>query len=140
VSEIPNAGEKVQMKQHVAPGHRRWFVPDCYLPDDDPEKGDLVSHESCCVLNAGNSDARCSLSLYFEDREPIRGIEFTVAAERCRHIRFDRLEDVAHVRIPRGVPYALAVESDIPVVIQHSRLDSRSGGLAYMTVMGYAED
>jgi hypothetical protein len=122
-----------------APGHRRWYVPDCYLPADDPAKGDLVSHESCCILNAGEEDARCRLTLYFEDRDPVRDIGVTVRAERCWHVRFDRLEAIAGAAIPRDVPYGLAVESDHNVIVQHSRLDNRGGGIAYMTVMGYAE-
>jgi hypothetical protein len=122
-----------------APGHTQWFIPDCYLPSDDPGKGDLVSHESCCILNAGDEDAQCRLTLYFEDREPVRDIPVTVRAERCWHVRFDRLEAINGVSIPRDVPYGLGVESDRNVVVQHSRLDSRAGGIAYMTVMGYAE-
>jgi hypothetical protein len=128
------------MTEHTRPGHLRWFFPDCYLPEDDESKGNLVSHESCCILNTGQSEARCTLTLYFEDREPIRGIEVTVGAERCWHIRFDRLELIEGTRIPRDVPYGLVVESDLPVVVQHSRLDSRMGGLAYMTVVGHGED
>lgn len=128
------------MTSDRTPGHRRWFFPDCYLPDDSPDKGSFVSHESCCILNVGAQDARCLLTLYFEDRDPVRDIEVTVGAERCWHVRFDRLESIAGVRIPRDVPYGLGVESDQKVIVQLSRLDSRRADLAYMTVMGYAED
>ncbi|HEX8918616.1 MAG TPA: sensory rhodopsin transducer [Chloroflexota bacterium] len=128
------------MEHRRAPGHRRWYIPDCYLPDDNPDKGNFVSHESCCVLNVGKVDARCTLTFYFEDREPLRDIQITVGRERCWHVRFDRLEEIAGLSIPRDVPYGLWLESDHEVVVQHSRLDSRGGGLAYMTVMGYAED
>jgi hypothetical protein len=122
------------------PGHTRWYIPDCYLPADSADKGPFISHESCCILNAGTADARCRLTLYFEDRDPVRDIEVVVGAERCWHVRFDRLEEIAGARIPRDLPYGLGVESDREIVVQHSRLDSRKGGLAYMTVMGYAED
>ena len=128
------------MAQEEAPGHRRWFVPDCYLPEDSPDKGSFISHESCCILNAGNSDAHCRLTLYFEDRPPMRDIEVTVRAERCWHVRFDRLEALAGVRIPRDVPYGLSVRSDHNVIVQHSRLDTRGGGIAYLSVVGYGED
>ena len=123
-----------------APGHTRWFIPDCYLPQDSSDKGDLISHESCCILNAGTTDARCRLTLYFEDRDPLRDVEVTVGAERCWHVRFDRLEAIAGVHIPRDVPYGLGIQSDHNIVVQHSRLDSRTGNIAYMTVMGYAQD
>ncbi len=121
-------------------GRTRWFVPDCYLPSDDPAKGDLVSHESCCILNVGPKDAECALTLYFEDRAPLSGASVTVPAERCVHVRFDRLESISGERVPRDVPYGLAVFSDAKIVVQHSRLDSRGAGLAYMTVLGYFED
>jgi hypothetical protein len=124
------------MSDH-GPGHRRWFVPDCYLPGDAIADPEFPSHESCCILNAGTTEAHCRLTLYFEDAEPVRDIEVTVGAERCRHVRLDRLEEIAGMRVPRDVPYALAVESDQNIVVQHSRLDSRGGGLAYMTVMGF---
>ena len=124
----------------TAPGRTRWFIPDCYLPSDDPEKGAFVSHESCCILNAGGRDAHCRITLYFEDRDPVRDIAVTVGAERCWHVRFDRLQEIAGIAIPHDVPYGLGVTSDEPIVVQHSRLDSRGGGLAYMTVLGYAED
>jgi hypothetical protein len=123
-----------------APGHTRWYIPDCYLPDDDAAKGQFVSHESCCILNAGDDDAHCLLTLYFEDRTPVRDIAVTVGAERCWHVRFDRLEGIAGMRIPRDVPYGLGIVCDVPVVVQHSRLDSRGGGLAYMSVVGYGEE
>jgi len=123
-----------------AAGHKRWYVPDCYLPMDRPEKGDYVSHESCCILNVGGTDARCALTLYFEDRDPVRGIELIVGSERCWHVRFDRLQQIAGVTIPQGVPYALGIESDVNVVVQHSRLDTRDAAIAYMSVLGYAED
>jgi len=124
---------------HLA-GHTRWFVPDCYLPEDDPAKGELVSHESCCILNVGPEDAQCTLTFYFEDRDPISEVTVTVPGKRCLHVRFDRLEDIAGFRVPRDTPYGLGVVSDARVVVQHSRLDSRGGSLAYMTVVGYSED
>jgi hypothetical protein len=123
-----------------AAGHTRWFVPDCYLPADDPAKGDLASHESCCILNVGPEEANCRLSFYFEDRDPVSDVSVTVPAERCIHVRFDRLESISGFSIPRDVPYGLAVHSDAKIVVQHSRLDTRGGGLAYMTAMGYSED
>ena len=128
------------MPNAAAAGHTRWLIPDCFLPSDDLAKGELVSHESCCILNVAPNDAHCVLALYFEDRDPAKDIAVTVPAERCVHVRFDRLEDIAGVRVPRDTPYGLVVTSDVQVVVQHSRLDSRGGGLAYMTVMGFPQD
>jgi len=122
-----------------APGHRRWYIGDGYLAPDSPDKGDLISHEAICVLNAGSEDANCSLTIYFEDREPIRDIPLKVRAERTWHVRLDKPDHLGGAEIPRGVPYALALQSDRNVIVQHSRLDTRQANLAYFTAIGYAE-
>ncbi|MBV9644615.1 MAG: sensory rhodopsin transducer, partial [Verrucomicrobia bacterium] len=39
--------------------------------------------------------------------------------------------------VPRATSYASVFESDVPVVIQHTRLDSRQGENALMTTIAY---
>lgn len=60
-----------------------------------------MSRESCCILNLSKADVRCRLTLYFPDAEPVRGIEVTVGAERRRHVRFDRADELAGARAAR---------------------------------------
>jgi hypothetical protein len=122
------------------PGHKHWYIGDGYLAPDSPEKGDLISHEAVCILNVGVEDATCLLTIYFEDRDPIRNIRLVVKAERTWHVRLDKPEHLGGVEISRGTPYALALESDRNVVVQHSRLDTRQANLAYFTAIGYAEE
>ena len=131
------------MTQHTTsspPGRRRWYIGDGYLAPDSPEKGDLISHEAICILNAGSETATCLLTVYFEDREPIRDIRLEVGAERTWHVRLDKPDQLGGVELPRGVPYALALTSDQNVIVQHSRLDTRQANLAYFTAIGYFED
>ncbi len=59
---------------------------------------------------------------------------------RTHHIRLDRLISEDGREIPRGVPYAVLVESSVPVVVQYSRLDTAQSELALMTTMAYAVD
>ena len=47
----------------------------------------------------------------------------TVPARRTRHVRFNRLDDPEP--IPQDTDYASVIESDVPIVVQHTRLDSR---------------
>ena len=116
----------------MSEGARVWLVPDGFIPEES--SGSQESHEAICVLNTSAEEARLSISFYFEDREPIRDVEVVVPAERTRHIRTDGLE-VAEV--PRGVPYAVRVESSIPVTVQHSRMDTTQAALSLMTAMAY---
>ena len=64
-----------------------------------------------CVLNTSGEEARLQISFYFEERGPIKDVEMVVPPERTRHIRTESLDGV---EIPRGVPYAMRVESSVP--------------------------
>jgi len=123
------------MSEEVGMGSRVWLVPDGYLPSCEP--GDLVSHESICVLNTGSKTAHCKLDVFFEDRDPMLGIAFQVEAQRTLHLRLDRPEMLGGVSLPKEVPYATRVTSDVPVVVQSSRLDVTQPNLALFTTMGY---
>ena len=125
-------------------GHRVWIIPDAYLPPLSPEdeakqatgKG-YWSHESLCIVNTGPKPAHLTLSFYFEDRPPKKNVAITVGAERTWHIRFDKPDLLGGFRVPAGVPYALRVESDVPVVVQHSRLDTTQPNCAFLSVMAH---
>ena len=40
-------------------------------------------------------------------------------------------------RIPVDTPFASLIESDVPIVVQHTRLDSRQAENALMTTIAY---
>jgi hypothetical protein len=120
-----------------APGKRRWYVPDAFLPAESSDAA--VSHESACLLNAAETDAHVRFTFFFEDREPIGPVELTLGGLRTRHVRLDDRASLGGVELPRGVPYAYALESDVPVVLQHSRLDTSAGGYTLFTTIAYAE-
>ena len=119
-----------------AAGKRRWFVPDAYLPAESSHG--IESHEAACLLNVSDEDARVELTFYFEDREPLGPVILALGARRTWHGRLDREADVG-VELPRGKPFAYAVESDVPVVLQHSRLDTTAGGYTLFTTVAYGE-
>ena len=114
-------------------GARVWLIPDAYIPEGST--GEQISHESICVLNSSLEEAALTVSYFFEDRAPIKDLRVTVGAERTRHIRTDSLAPV-----PKGVPYAIRVESTVPVTVQYSRLDSSQAALTLMTTMAHPID
>lgn len=95
----------------------------------------MTSHETVCVLNAGERDAHVDITVYFTDRDPIGPYRLTVPARRTRHLRFNDLCDPAP--IPRETDYASVIESDVPIVVQHTRLDSRQAENALITTVAY---
>ncbi|WP_340015593.1 sensory rhodopsin transducer [Paenibacillus sp. FSL K6-1318] len=118
----------------TATGHTYWVIPDGYIPPES--SGTLESHESICVLNTGATDAELHMTIYFEDRDPLEDIIAEVPARRTKHIRTASLRS-GEQSIPAGVPYAITVSSNIPVIIQYSRLDTTQPELALMSVMAY---
>jgi len=113
-----------------------WAIPEGYIPVGGAQASRaLESHETACMLNSGDSDAHVKITLYFKDREPAGPYEVTVPARRTLHLRFNDLEEPEPV--PRGTDYASLIESDAPIVVQHTRLDSREAALALLTTMAF---
>jgi hypothetical protein len=117
-------------------GATHWAIAEGYIPGwSNGPSPQMESHETCCVLNAGVSDAHVALTLYFQDREPVGPYRVVVPARRTLHLRFNDLQDPAPV--PRETPFATLVSSDVPVIVQHTRLDSRQPANSVMTTMAY---
>ena len=117
-------------------GAKVWAIAEGYIPESStgPEP-EMVSHETACLLNAGPTAAQVSITLHFSDRDPVGPYELEVAPGRTRHVRFNELEDPEPV--PRGTDYASVIRSDVPIVVQHSRLDSRQPANALMTTIAH---
>ena len=119
-------------------GKTRWAIAEGYLPPGGGEASrQLASHETACLLNAGDEDAHVEITLFFSDREPVGPYRVTVPARRTLHLRFNDLSDPEPV--PIDTDYASVIESDRPIVVQHTRLDSRQAALALLTTIAYAQ-
>lgn len=122
-----------------ATGRRLWAIPEGYIPGEShgPEP-QMTSHETACLLNTSNDVAHIEISIYFEDREPAGPYRITVPARRTVHLRFNDLDDPE--TIPRDTDYASIIESDIPIVVQHTRLDSRQAENALLSTIAFPAD
>jgi hypothetical protein len=119
-------------------GQTRWAIAEGYIPAQssfsDPA---LVSHETACILNSGDRPAHVRITVYFTDREPAGPYLVMVPARRTLHLRFNDLEQPEP--IPRDTPYSSLLESDVPIVVQHTRLDSRRAEVSLLSTVAYAE-
>lgn len=124
------------MPLQTALGATTWVIAEGYIPawSNGPEP-EFTSHETACILNAGDRDAHIEITLYFKDREPIGPYRITVPARRTLHQRFNNLENPEPV--PKGTEYASVITSDVPIVVQHTRLDSRQAQNALLTTIAY---
>jgi hypothetical protein len=123
----------------TALGKTCWVIAEGYIPGTSTGEGpSLESHETACILNTGDDDASVGITVYFSDREPVGPYRVTVPARRTSHVRFNDLDDPEP--IPRDTDYASVIESNVPIVVQHTRLDSRQAELALITTMAYPAD
>lgn len=121
---------------HEAIGKRRWVIPEGYIPtwSKGPEP-EFLSHETACILNTGDQDAHVQITIYFKDREPAGPYRITVPARRTLHQRFNDLKEPEVV--PAGTDFASLIESDVPIVVQHTRLDSRQAENALLSTIAF---
>jgi hypothetical protein len=119
-------------------GRTRWAIAEGYIPGSShgPEP-QMTSHETACLLNTADADAHVTILVFFADREPVGPYRITVPARRTRHVRFNDLDDPEI--IPRDTDYSSVIESDVPIVVQHTRLDSRQAENALITTIAYTE-
>ena len=121
-----------------ATGRKFWAIAEGYIPEHshglEPE---MTSHESLCILNTSDKEANIEIMVYYTEREPTGPYKIVVPARRTRHIRFNDLIDPEP--IPLATEYASTIESDVPIVVQHTRLDSRQAENALFSTIAWSE-
>ena len=119
-------------------GRKRWAIAEGYIPSQSSfSDRALISHETACILNAGDRDAHIAITIFFADRALVGPYQVTVAARRTLHLRFNDLDDPQP--IPRDTDYASVFESDEPIIVQHTRLDSRRAEVSLLSTIAFAQ-
>lgn len=128
---------KTSVKQPI--GHKVWAIAEGYIPA--PGTGPapaMIGHETLCVLNPGDEDAELQLTVYFVDRDPAGPFTGKVPARRTIHWRINDLEEPETIPTETDVSYVLY--ASCPVVVQHTRFDTRQSeiGIATTAAVPYA--
>lgn len=117
-------------------GKTTWVIPEGFIPSASTGPApDMTSHETACILNASGKDANVTITIYFTNKPPVGPYHIIVPAERSKHVRYNDLKDP--VPIPLDTEYASIIVSDIPIVVQFSRLDTRQAAMALMTSLAF---
>ena len=119
-------------------GRKHWAIAEGYIPSQSSFLDHaLISHETACILNAGGSDAHVALTIFFTDRDPVGPYRITVPARRTLHLRFNDLTEPSP--IPRDTDFSSVFDSDVPIVVQHTRLNLRHAEVSLMSTTAYSE-
>ncbi|MBW4667433.1 MAG: sensory rhodopsin transducer [Cyanomargarita calcarea GSE-NOS-MK-12-04C] len=120
-------------------GRTCWAIAEGYIPaySNGPEP-QFTSHETVCILNACDQDAHVEITIYYSDKEPVSSYRITVPARRTKHVRFNDLKEPEP--IPHDTDFASVIQSDVPIVVQHTRLDSRQAENALLSTIAYANN
>lgn len=117
-------------------GRKSWVIAEGYMPGwSHADRPELESHETACILNPGDEDAEVEVTIYFSDRDPAGPYRIQVPARRTHHMRFNDLRDPEP--IPKETDFSSVFISTQPVVIQHTRLDSRAKANALLSTMAF---
>jgi hypothetical protein len=117
-------------------GRKQWAIAEGWIPlwSHGPEP-EMLSHETACILNSNDTEAHIEIMVYFSDREPAGPYKLTVPPRRTLHQRFNDLKDPEP--IPKATNYASIITADVPIVVQHTRLDSRQAENALLSTIAY---
>ena len=125
------------MNQQIMIGKKNWAIAEGYIPGySHGPAPQLTSHEAVCILNAGDEPAHVQIVLYYETREPVGPYRFDIAPRRSRHLRFNDFQDPETIAV--DTPFSSVITSDVPVVVQHTRLDSRQAENALLSTIAFA--
>lgn len=119
-------------------GARRWAISAGDAPSGatGPEP-EMTSFDLLCLLNADDRVANVRMRvLYAEHGEP-DVYRLVVAPRRVRHLRINDLIFPEAVRLDAA--YGLLLESDVPVVVQFGRQDTRQAANARMMAAAWPD-
>jgi hypothetical protein len=120
-------------------GRKIWAIPGGHIPlfssGHEPE---YTSHDQLCLLNTMDEEAQVEMTIFYTDREPVGPYHLVVPARRVRHVRFNDLIDPE--ALPVDTEYASVIESNIPIIVQFSRLDSSQAENAILSAMVFPAD
>jgi hypothetical protein len=120
-------------------GHRRWALAEGYLPGwSTGSEPQMVSHETLCLLNTSAQEAHVSITIFYSDRDPSGPYLIRVPGRRTKHVRLNDLKEPEP--IPVNTDFSTVIESDVPIVVQQTRLDSRQAENALMTTIAYFDE
>jgi len=116
-------------------GCKRWSVAEGHVAKRADGDGLDGANDVLWLLNASTHEAHVEIMVYFEHRVPAGPYRLTLLPERSRRVRWQDLEGPEP--LPIGTDFASVIESDVPIVVQYTRVGAGGGGA--MTTIAHSE-
>ena len=130
------SASRKMFKHHI--GHKEWAFSAGHIPLRSTGKEPaFTSHDKISVLNTSDSEAEIRITVFYEDKSPVKDHSITIPPRRVRKIKFNDLIDP--LPIPLDEPFGFVVQSNIPVIVQFSRMNTSSRNLAMFCATPYAK-
>ncbi|MEM9446231.1 MAG: sensory rhodopsin transducer [Verrucomicrobiota bacterium] len=115
-------------------GKKKWMVADARF------QSTRTGGEYLCFLNANEEDAAVRMAFLFgEKKAPIEDVIVVVKAQTTRHLALDRSSELGGISLPEKTAFGIVLKSDIPIVVQHSRLVSIGDQEVLLSSQPYSE-
>jgi hypothetical protein len=119
-------------------GRQRWAISAGSIPaHGHGREPEFTSRDCLSVLNSGDEVANVRVTVQYATRDQVGPYRLAVAPRRVRQVRINDLIFPEAVRLEEA--YGLAIESDQPVVVQFTRMDTRERANAGLMTMGWSE-
>jgi hypothetical protein len=116
-----------------------WVISGGRIPLSTAESGpEFNSRDWLSILNSGVHDAAVRITIFHADKKPTGPFNISIAAKRIKKIRMNDLVDPEPITLEED--YAAVIESDMPLAIQFSRMDTTRQALALLSTLAFPCD
>lgn len=117
-------------------GKLDWAFSGGRIPfDSTGEEPMFNSHDKISVLNTSEDKAEIEIFIFYENEAPVGTYEVEIKPKRLRKIRINDLIDPEAVQLERN--YGCYIRSNVPVVIQFSRMSTGQAANALMGTIAF---
>ena len=96
------------------------------------------SHDKISILNTSEEEAEIEIFIFYENQPPVGTYEVRVKPRRLRKIRFNDLIAPEAIQLERN--YGCYIRSNVPVVVQFSRMSTGQAANAIMGTLAFPTD
>jgi hypothetical protein len=119
--------------------HKIWVIAGGHIPlSSTGTEPAFTSRDQLCLLNTNAKPATVNIMIYYENDPPTGPYKIELKENCVRQVRFNDLVDPLPVSL--DIPFAAVVESDVPIVVQFTRMDTSQSMLAGFSTMAFAAD